>query len=227
MARRTRGFSLLEVLLAIAIVGGGIITLLLIRSEAIQMAGEAIRLRSTRLLLADQAGHALAVGLSTSLEARDPGEGFESFRVERIVEEVAFEELVPEEVVERPADPSEPGAPGSGSEPAAAGEGGGGLLIRRLIVVVYPPGADEDPTLAVTVVTYQLDEPRGDAGGTAGSGSGTGSAANEQKFPEQLPPLVGPDAVGPPGTNTGSGGEGGANNGEGGGENPPAPPSGG
>jgi prepilin-type N-terminal cleavage/methylation domain-containing protein len=225
MGRRTRGFSLLEVLLAVAIVGGGIISLLLIRSEAIQMAGEAIRLRSTRLLLADQAGHALAVGLTTSLEARDPGEGFESFRVERIVEEVAFEELVPEEVVERPAAPDEPGAPGSGSEPAAPGEGGSGLLIRRLIVVVYPPGADEDPTLAVTVVTYQLDEPRDGPGGTSGSGSGgAGSAGSEGEFPEQLPPLVGPDAVGPPGSNSGEGGNG---NGEGGNGDPPGPGEGG
>lgn len=201
---RSRAFSLLEVLLAVAIVGGGIISLLVIRSNAIQMAGEAIRLRQTRLLAADQAGHALAMGLQTTLPARDPGEDFEGFRIERTVEEVAFDELLPEELLaipmSRDAEPggSGPGGPrsGSGAE-GASGSGdakGAGLLIRRLVVRIYPPGAEENHDLATTIATYQLDEP------DEGPASKAGGAAKQSNFPEQDPPLVGPGAKGPPGS---------------------------
>jgi prepilin-type N-terminal cleavage/methylation domain-containing protein len=200
---RSRGFSLLEVLLAVAIVGGGIISMLLIRTNAVQMAGEAIRLRKTRLLAAEQAGHALAMGLSTTLQPRETGEEFEGFRVERVVEEVAFEELLPEELIELPAEePGEPGAaPGSsGSSDGGDGGDGAGQIIRRLVVVVYPPGSEEDPTMAVTIVTYQIDEP--DAGPAGGDDA-------ESNFPEQQPPLVGRGAVGPPGSQNSGSGDGG------------------
>ncbi len=204
MARRRRGFSLLEVLLAIAIVGGGIISLLIIRTNAVQMAGEAIRLRKTRLLAAEQAGHALAMGLSTTLQPRETGEDFEGFRVERVVEEVAFDELLPEELIDLPTEePGGPGEPGGASGDGGSGDGSG-QIIRRLVVVVYPPGADEDPAMAVTIVTYQLDEPpEGPAQGEDAEGG----------FPEQQPPLVGRGAVGPPGSQNSGSGDGEGNNG--------------
>lgn len=196
---RARGFTLLEVLLAIALVGSGVIALLVVRSNSIDNAATTIRLRSQRMLLALHTGHHLAYGLDPAKTPPllDWQEAFPGFDVQHNVSEVTMDELLPDDlqVVATPA-ADEAAAPGSQPTPDETAEATP-LVFRRLELTVTPPGAEDDGQRVVKVVTYKLVAPAAGEGADApaGPGPGTpGAGGAKPKFPSYPDPLVGPDA---------------------------------
>ncbi len=202
-----RAFTLLEVLVALALVGVGVIALLGVRNRSVEDTWVSNRLRGSRLLTAEKMGLAVAGGApEEGSSGAEGGEGFEGFRVESRVETVLLEDILPEGLL--PALPPEsgpagPGGPSGGPSPSPAGGAGtgpskdeAGLSLRKVSVAVLPPGIEEDSTLRSEIVTLKLLPPEKPATGAAAAGAPAAGGAGAGGADED-PPLVGPNAKGP------------------------------
>ncbi|MCI0339958.1 MAG: prepilin-type N-terminal cleavage/methylation domain-containing protein, partial [Planctomycetales bacterium] len=181
-----RGFTLLEVLVALALVGVGIIALLGVRNRCVEETWAANRLRGSRLLTAERMGASVSGGVpEEGTSGTEGGEGFEAYRVESRVETVLLEDILPEGLLPALAPEAGPGGPGSPSPappPNSGGSGAGGkdeagLSLRKVSVAVLPPGIEEEPTLRSEIVTLRLLPPEKPAGGAAPGGAGAGAPA--------------------------------------------------
>ena len=183
-----RGFTLLEVLLAVALVGTGVILMLAVRSRCIDEAGAAQHVRMTRLLLDARAGEAVARGLPLGTQGGEAGDDFPELVVEAAVDEVALDDLLPEDLLALPAGPQGPGEgpPGPGGAGGSAGAKEKPLMLRRLQLTVGVPGAPEDPAAKSVLVTLRLPPPEEKPAGTP-----------KPPAQDDEPSLIGPDAPGP------------------------------
>ena len=211
MTARRRGFSLLEVLLAIALVGTGVMALLVVRSNSIDLAANTIRLRAQRLLLAQHAGHHLAYHLdpANTPALDDWQEDFPGFDVQHRVDEMVLDELLTDElrVIAEPGNPAGDGPPPPGSNPATPETATGPpIMLRALELTVTPPGSEADAERVLKIVTYKLVAPKAADHAPSGSAGAAGAGAGddqEPSFPSYPETLVGPDAKAPgsqPGT---------------------------
>lgn len=183
-----RGFTLLEVLLAVALVGTGVILMLAVRSRCIDEAGAAQHVRMTRLLLDARAGDAVARGLPLGSQGGEAGDDFPEMVVEAVVDEVSLDELLPEDLLTLPAGPQGAGAgtPAPDGPGTTAGGKEKALMLRRLQIAVGVPGAVEDPAAKSVLVTLRLPLPEEKPAGTP-----------KPPAQDDEPSLIGPDAPGP------------------------------
>ena len=198
-ADRERGLTLIEVVVATAIFSVTVVSLLIVRSRAIEHTATSKNLRiakrlTLRLLEEIHAGKEYENGQEGYFdEVKYPGFGF---RVKE-VQEIEIEDSEEEDKLGRSSGSEEgpggknpgknqPGGPGANPFAAALAAGGGDPIKRYTLDIAYPASTPEG-IRTFEIIAYQTKEPDPKAlmkalgsglGGAAGGAEGPGAANN-------------------------------------------------
>ncbi|MBI5367811.1 MAG: prepilin-type N-terminal cleavage/methylation domain-containing protein [Planctomycetes bacterium] len=163
------GFTLLEVLVSVAILAVSIVTLLIIRNNSVKEAAQTHTIAIAAVLAREKIGELESVDIEEAGDGGDFGDvGFPEYRW---IKEVVLEEV------------STDGESTTGSAPAAATPGSTAAatpteIYKTTLTVFYPAEPEEKK---VVVVSYRLkkedETPKEQAGGGSAGGGGGGGGA--------------------------------------------------